>query len=62
MEEAAHTCHNPTSLSITYLAVNRHHGVAKQSIMMSTLTAKGKGKVVPVNTMKAQRWGRGTAT
>lgn len=49
------------SVSITHLAVNKHHGVAKQSIMMSPLTAKGKGKVVPVNTMKAQRWSRGTA-
>jgi len=44
-----------------HLAVNRHHGVAKQSIMMPSLTAKGKGKLVPVNTMKAQRWSRGTA-
>jgi len=29
--------------------------------MMSSLTTKGKGKVVPVNTIKAQRWSRGTA-
>ena len=55
---STHLSQSHISLSIMHLAVKRHHGVAKHRIMMSSLTATGKGKVVPENTMKAQRWSR----